>query len=108
MGLENIAPYTLKHFEAQPAAAWQSFIIWSTGIPSSSQQSGADATTSSEAVTSSFGTAKAPAIGSSASDIATKKVSMIRPVRMQCSRRLDYRSAQLLGQVTISRAVLGI
>jgi hypothetical protein len=72
----------------QPADAWQSFITWSAGIDSWSQQSCADATTTSEAIGSSLGTAKAPAIGSIASDSATKKASMVRPMHMQL-RNID-------------------
>jgi len=34
MALEKTTPHTLKHLEAQPAAAWQSFITLSTGMPS--------------------------------------------------------------------------
>src|SRR5262249_7238680 len=59
----------------------------------------------SEIVGSSLGTAKAPAIGSIASDVATKKASMVRPMRISCSSRPNYRSGRLVGQVTISRAV---
>src|SRR5260370_37269280 len=86
MGLENIAPYNLKPLDAQPAAAWQSFITWSAGIPSSSQQSCADATTTLDAVGSSFGTANAPAIGSIANDRATRKATMVWPMRMQLTK----------------------
>jgi hypothetical protein len=33
MTLEKTTPHTLKHLEAQPAAAWQSF-VFSTGMVS--------------------------------------------------------------------------
>jgi len=45
----------LKHLAVQPADAWHSFITWSAGIDSWSQQSCADATTTSEAIGSSLG-----------------------------------------------------
>jgi hypothetical protein len=71
----------LKHFAKQPADAWHSFTIGPAGL--SSQQSCADVTTTSDVVTSCFGTAKAPAIGSIANDSATKNVNRVRLVGMR-------------------------
>ncbi len=82
MGFENITPHTLKHLVAQPAAAWQSLIVLSAGIPSWSQQSWADTTTSSETTSSSLGMAIAPATGSIATDSTTRSMNMVRSLTM--------------------------
>jgi len=47
---ENTSAAELKHLAVQPADAWHSFIMWSAGIDAWSQQSCADATTTSEAI----------------------------------------------------------
>src|SRR5919106_1786523 len=99
-------------------------IAWSARITSWSQHSWADAATpseaiaawpqsscadaSSEAIASSPEATKARAIGSIASDGATKKASMVRPKRMSLLVSGEYRPGLLAGQVTISRAVLEV
>jgi len=52
-------------------------------IASWSQQSCADATTTSEAIASSPEATKGRAIGSIASDSASKKANIVRPMRMR-------------------------
>jgi hypothetical protein len=80
---DNATAKKLKHLATQPAAAWHSFITGPGGMPSSSQQSWEDAACISDAAPSSIWTAKAPAIGSTANDSATKKAKTVRPMRMQ-------------------------
>jgi len=47
---ENTIATTLKHLAVQPADPWHSFMMWSGAIDPWSQQSCADATTTSEAI----------------------------------------------------------
>jgi hypothetical protein len=49
--------------------------------------------------------ANAPAIGAIVNDSATRKVNMVRPMRMEVLDATDYRSRDLGGQVTISRGL---
>src|SRR5262249_32766973 len=70
-----------------PVSVVMAAVAAGAGVDRWSQQSCADATTTSEAIGSSLGTAKAPAIGSNASDSATKEANKVRSIRMRLLER---------------------